>query len=390
MSTTSTELSPLVSQRLRLPIHEFKGIFLDAFAASQCILINTTTGSGTSTQIPQWSVELTKSSGKLVASAQPRRLCAVSLAVRVAEEMDVELGMEVGFAIRHEERGGSVLKYCTDGWLLREMEKDPLLNDYGIIIVDGVHERTLHIDVLIGKLKTLLNQRKELKIVVIGEDIDTHKFMIYFNHHYLISTLSLVESPPTIVHAPHQCLTPVESVIETVVGLQEKEGNILILLATQDEVEKTCKEIGRRTEGLVCIPLHPGVSLEELSRASSIQGRKCIVSTASGESSAVIFDDITIVIDGGFCETDFYDQVESKQVILISKATADRRAARVGVKKVVRVYSKDVYEKMEKDHLPVILRANPKRVREVLKENGIEMDTIDLIDKPATSVTSSN
>lgn len=186
-------------------------------------------------------------------------------------KMDVELGKEVGFTTRHEERGGSVLKFCTDGWLLREMEKDQLLNDYGVIIVDGVHERTLHIDVLLGKLKALFHQRKDLKIIVIGEDLGTHKFMLFFDRHYLISTLPRVETPPTIVHAPHQCLLPVESAIETICGLKDKEGNILVLLATSDDVDKACKEIGRRMDELVCVRLYPGVTLEELVLTRSIE-----------------------------------------------------------------------------------------------------------------------
>lgn len=169
---------------------------------------------------------------------QSSRLAAVSLAARVADEMDVELEIEMGLAIREEHRGGSVLQYCEGKWLLRRMKKDPLLEDYSVVIVDGIHERTLSISILMGKLKALVTLRDDLEIILMGSRIDVPKWTNYFNKWGLITVTS--HYPPAIVYTPQPVLNPVESAVETVTTLLEleKKGNILVYLATQKEVGK--------------------------------------------------------------------------------------------------------------------------------------------------------
>lgn len=116
--------------------------------------------------------------GKCIACTQPRRVAAMSVAKRVSEEMDVVLGQEVGYTIRFEDRSGpkTVLKYLTDGMLLREAMNDPMLSRYGVIILDEAHERTLSTDILFGLIKEVMTKRKDLKIVVMSATLNAERF----------------------------------------------------------------------------------------------------------------------------------------------------------------------------------------------------------------------
>ncbi len=148
------------------------------------------TGSGKTTQIPQWCVDFMRySTKKAVACTQPRRVAAMSVATRVAEEMDVLLGMQVGYSIRFEDLSGpqTLLKYMTDGMLLREAMTDPLLERYGVVILDEAHERTLATDILMGLLKEVIRNRPDLKLVVMSATLDAGKFQEYFDNCPLMS-----------------------------------------------------------------------------------------------------------------------------------------------------------------------------------------------------------
>ena len=144
------------------------------------MVIQGDTGSGKTTQVPQFLLEsfLIDLKGKNIACTQPRRVAAMSVAARVAQEMDVKLGDEVGYTIRFDDISSHLtrLKYLTDGMLLRESMIDPLLNKYGIIILDEAHERTLSTDILFGLLKSILLKRKDLKIVVMSATMNAERF----------------------------------------------------------------------------------------------------------------------------------------------------------------------------------------------------------------------
>ena len=151
----------ILETRKKLPVHKQKSEFLDALAASQTLVLVGETGSGKTTQIPQFLVDDGYTSTKMVVCTQPRRVAAMSVAKRVAEEMDVKIGEEVGYSIRFEECTSekTIMKYATDGMLLREAMTDPLLSRYSVIVIDEAHERTLATDVLFGLLKEVLKKR---------------------------------------------------------------------------------------------------------------------------------------------------------------------------------------------------------------------------------------
>ncbi|XP_053556259.1 ATP-dependent RNA helicase DHX15-like [Bombina bombina] len=159
----------ILKKRLQLPVWEYKERFTDILVRNQSFVLVGETGSGKTTQIPQWCVEYMRAlpgPKRGVACTQPRRVAAMSVAQRVADEMDVMLGQEVGYSIRFEDCSSAktILKYMTDGMLLREAMNDPLLERYGVVILDEAHERTLATDILMGVLKEVVRQRNDLKM----------------------------------------------------------------------------------------------------------------------------------------------------------------------------------------------------------------------------------
>jgi pre-mRNA-splicing factor ATP-dependent RNA helicase DHX15/PRP43 len=174
MQNYSHQYFELLKKRRQLPVFEYKDAFMATLEKNQVTVLVGETGSGKTTQIPQWCIDFTlalpAASGqkrRSVACTQPRRVAAMSVAQRVANEMDVVLGQEVGYSIRFEDCSSqkTVLKYMTDGMLLREAMSDPLLESYSCVLLDEAHERTLATDILMGLLKEVAKQRSDLKII---------------------------------------------------------------------------------------------------------------------------------------------------------------------------------------------------------------------------------
>ena len=173
----------ILSKRKTLPVWLQKREFIEKLNSSQTMILVGETGSGKTTQVPQFVVDAGYTAdGKMCVCTQPRRVAAMSVAKRVADEMDVNIGEEVGYSIRFEEATGpkTMLKYATDGMLLREAMTDPLLSRYSVIVIDEAHERTLATDILFGLLKEVLVKRKDLKCVVMSATLEAEKFQGYF------------------------------------------------------------------------------------------------------------------------------------------------------------------------------------------------------------------
>lgn len=173
----------LRQQREALPIFKLRAALLAAVAANDVLVVIGATGSGKTTQLTQYLIEAGYGGGgRRVGCTQPRRVAATSVARRVAEERGCRLGGEVGYAIRFEDRTSpaTVIKYMTDGMLLREALLDPLLRDYAVVILDEAHERTVQTDVLFGLLKQCVRRRADLKLLVTSATLDAGKFAAYF------------------------------------------------------------------------------------------------------------------------------------------------------------------------------------------------------------------
>ncbi|KAK6740050.1 hypothetical protein RB195_008490 [Necator americanus] len=401
-------------KRHQLPVWEYKEKFMEILHNNQCMTLVGETGSGKTTQIPQWCVEYVRQRAipgqrRLVACTQPRRVAAMSVAARVADEMDVQLGQEVGYSIRFEDcvSAQTILKYCTDGMLLREAMNCPLLDGYGVIILDEAHERTLATDILMGLIKEIVKQRSDIKIVIMSATLDAGKFQNYFENCPLMSVPGRT-FPVEIFFTPEPEKDYLEAAIRTVIQIhvcEETEGDILLFLTDQEEIEEACKRIKREVDNLGpqvgtlnCIPLYSTLPPNQQqrifeaappSRPGAI-GRKCVVSTNIAETSLTI-DGVVFVIDPGFSKQKVYNpriRVESLLVCPISKASAMQRAGRAGRTKpgkCFRLYTEKAYqEEMQEQTYPEILRSNLGSVVLQLKKLGIEdLVHFDFMDPPA-------
>ncbi|KAK2147071.1 hypothetical protein LSH36_571g01054 [Paralvinella palmiformis] len=334
----------LLSKRINLPVWEYKEKFIDTMNKNQTLVLVGETGSGKTTQIPQWCLEWVRAryAKKGVACTQPRRVAAMSVAARVAEEMDVGLGQEVGYSIRFEDCTSSktILKYMTDGMLLREAMSDPLLENYGVVMLDEAHERTLATDILMGLLKEVAKQRPDLKIIVMSATLDAGKFQTYFDNAPLMTVPGRTH-PVEIFYTPEPERDYMEAAIRTVLQIhmcEEGEGDVLLFLTGQErEVESLGPDVGE----LKCIPLYSTLppNLQQRifeppppKRTNGAIGRKVVVSTNIAETSLTI-DGVVFVIDPGFAKQKVYNpriRVESLLVTAISKASSQQRAGRAG------------------------------------------------------------
>ena len=308
----------ILQKRKQLPVYEFKEQLEKVVQENQVVIIEGETGSGKTTQIPQFLLPLLAKHGQ-VCCTQPRRVAAMSIAKRVSEEMDVELGEEVGYTIRFEDLSSpqTILKFLTDGMLLREAMTDPLLERYSCIILDEAHERTLSTDVLMGLIKEVMPKRRDLKIVVMSATLDAVKFQQYFDNAPLLKVPGRTH-PVEIFYTPEPERDYVEAAVRTVVQIHQYEGkgDILVFLTGEEEIEDVCRRIrdecsklGEECGPLMVYPLYstlPPRQQQEIFKDAppprtpgGVPGRKIVVSTNIAETSLTI-DGIVFVVDPGF------------------------------------------------------------------------------------------
>lgn len=348
----------------------------------------------------------------MVACTQPRRVAAMSVAQRVAAELDVKLGEEVGYSIRFEDMTSSktCLKYMTDGMLLREAMHDHDLTRYSTIILDEAHERTMATDVLMGLLKEVVQRRPDLKIIIMSATLDAQKFQRYFNDAPLLAVPGRTH-PVEIFYTPEPEQDYVEAAIRTVLQIHatEPEGDILLFLTGEEEIEDAARKISLEADEMVreadagplkvyplygSLPPHMQQRIFEPAppprRPGGRPGRKVIVSTNIAETSLTI-DGIVYVVDPGFSKQKIYNpriRVESLLVSPISKASAQQRAGRAGRTrpgKCFRLYTEGAFKTELIDQTyPEILRSNLSSTVLELKKLGIDdLVHFDLMDPPA-------
>ncbi|KUJ22945.1 P-loop containing nucleoside triphosphate hydrolase protein [Mollisia scopiformis] len=404
----------ILRTRRDLPVHKQRQEFLDMFHSTQILVFVGETGSGKTTQIPQFVLfdDLPHFNSKLVACTQPRRVAAMSVAQRVANEMDVKLGEEVGYSIRFEDVTGpkTILKYMTDGMLLREAMHDHNLARYSCIILDEAHERTLATDILMGLLKEVALRRPDLKIVIMSATLDAQKFQRYFNNAPLLAVPGRTH-PVEIFYTPEPERDYVEAALRTVLQIHatEPEGDILLFLTGEEEIEDACRKISLEADEMIreadagplkVYPLYgtlPPAQQQRIfepapppARPGGRPGRKVIVGTNIAETSLTI-DGIVYVVDPGFSKQKVYNpriRVESLLVSPISKASAQQRAGRAGRTrpgKCFRLYTEVAFKKeLIEQTYPEILRSNLANTVLELKKLGIDdLVHFDLMDPPA-------
>ncbi|CAK8532527.1 unnamed protein product [Lathyrus sativus] len=389
-------LEALQEERKKLPIYSFRDELLQVVHDHQVLVIVGETGSGKTTQIPQYLHEAgyTKH-GRMIACTQPRRVAAISVAARVSQEMGVKLGREVGYSIRFEDCTSkkTILKYMTDGMLLREFLVQPQLESYSVVIVDEAHERTLSTDILFGLVKDLARARPDLKVLISSATLDAVKFSNYFD----LAPIFKIPGRryPVEIHftkAPEANYLDAAIVTTLQIHATQPPGDILVFLTGQEEIE-TVEEIlkhrmrgfGTKIADLIICPIYANLPTElqaKIFEPTPEGARKVVLATNIAETSLTI-DGIKYVIDPGFCKMKCYNPrtgMESLLVTPISKAAAKQRAGRSGRTssgKCFRLYTAYSFlNDLEDNTSPEIQRTNLGNVVLTLSCLGIENEKL--------------
>lgn len=409
--STFAKSKTIQEQRQYLPVYAVRKQLLEVIHDHQMVVIVGETGSGKTTQLTQYLHEEGYTDYGMVGCTQPRRVAAMSVAKRVAEEMDVELGEEVGYAIRFEDltTEKTVIKYMTDGVLLRESLRESDLDSYSAIIMDEAHERSLHTDVLFGILKQIVKRRRDLKLIITSATLNAEKFSQFFGG------IPIFRIPGKTFHVEKYyiksaCEDFIEAAVKQVLTIHFSypAGDILVFMTGQEDIEATCQVIAERIASLaesnmntnnpnaipplLLLPMYsqlPSDLQAKIFESNENQIRKCIVSTNIAETSLTV-DGIKYVIDTGYCKLKVYNPkigMDTLQVCPESQANANQRAGRAGRTGPGYCYrlftERQFVTEMLENQIPEIQRTNLSNVVLLLKSLGIHnLLQFDFMDPP--------
>ncbi len=353
-----------------LPIVAYREEFITLLEKHQVIVVAGETGSGKTTQIPKFCLENAPFASSLIGCTQPRRVAAISVASRVASELQ-DNGHMVGYKIRFHDKTSKKetrIKFMTDGVLLAETRNDQALNNYGVIILDEAHERSLNIDFLLGYLKKLLPKRPELKLIITSATIDTAIFAAHFNHAPILEVEG--RSYPVTVHhvepPADDDSSYVEQCVKSVSTLHQTEipEDTLVFLPTEKDIRECCKLLAETLPDTLILPMFGRLQAADqkkiFQRSSKV---KIVVATNVAETSITV-PGIRYVVDTGLARISQYNvraRTTSLPITRISKASADQRmgrCGRVGPGICLRLYSEEDYDSRDQYTLPEIKRSN--------------------------------
>lgn len=406
LPTSIAKPASIKQQRESLPIYSKRAELLDAIKANQFLVIVGETGSGKTTQIVQYVYEehlnVIKGAAKMIGCTQPRRVAAVSVAKRVSEEMGCKVGDKVGYTIRFEDKTSPLtqIKYMTDGMLQREALIDPSMLRYSLIMLDEAHERTIATDVLFALLKKAAAQNPDLKVIVTSATLDSDKFSSYFNNCPILS-ISGRTFPVEVLFSREPEVDYLAAALDCVMQIHvaEPEGDILVFLTGQDEIETSVeallsriKTLGSALPELIVVPVYAALPSEMQARIfepAPKGARKVVLATNIAETSITI-DGIKYVVDPGFVKVNTYDPrlgMDSLVVSPISRAQAKQRsgrAGRTGPGKCFRLYTESAFQtEMLPNSVPEIQRKNLAATILMLKAMGInDLTNFEFMDPP--------
>lgn len=414
---------PVITYPEELPVSVRRDDIAAAISQHPVVILSGETGSGKTTQLPKICLELGRGQKKMIGHTQPRRLAATSVARRVAQELNSELGDWVGYQIRFSDRtsGNTAIKLMTDGILLAESQRDPLLRQYDTIIIDEAHERSLNIDFLLGFLKQLLDRRRDLKVIITSATIDAQRFSEHFSSNGTPAPVIDVSGrlfPVDILYRPIQeDLTDdddtssssgrrghrkpskqsinrssamdeerdlIDGVVDAVAECERHgTGDVLVFLPGEREIREVAAALQKNpTASRDVLPLYARLSRAEQERIFSPQTtvRRIVLATNVAETSLTV-PGIRYVVDSGLARIKRYswrNKVEQLRIESVSQASANQRAGRcgrIGPGVCIRLYSEDDFKSRDAFTDPEILRSSLASV--ILRMKALKLQDVE-------------
>lgn len=404
---------PVITYPEDLPVSARRQEIARAIAAHQVMIVSGETGSGKTTQLPKICLELGRGRRAMIGHTQPRRLAATSVAKRIAEELNTPIGEVVGYQVRFNDRTGpnAAIKLMTDGILLAESQRDPLLKRYDTIIIDEAHERSLNIDFLLGYLRQLLPRRPDLKVVITSATIDAERFARHFadaqdrpapvievsGRLYPVEVRYRPVQPPQTDEAAS---APARPGRERLAGDEERDlvdaivdavdecarhgpGDVLVFLPGEREIRESAEALRKRHPvGTEILPLYARLSQAEQEQIFHPRGnsRRVVLATNVAETSLTV-PGIRFVVDSGLARIKRYswrNKVEQLRIEPISRASANQRAGRcgrVGPGVCIRLYDETDFNARAPFTDPEVLRSSLASV--ILRMKALKLDDIE-------------
>lgn len=374
---------PRVTYPPQLPVSARKDELLEAIRDNQVVVVAGETGSGKTTQLPKICLELGRGVRGAIAHTQPRRLAARTVAERIAEELDVPLGDAVGYAVRFNDKTSesTLVRLVTDGLLLAQIQRDPLLRRYDTIIVDEAHERSLNIDFLLGCIKRILPRRPELKLIITSATIDPQRFSRHFGDAPIVE-VSGRTYPVEVRYRPLSLpdaegedgargesgddRDQIDAIGDAVQELRrESKGDVLVFLSGEREIRDTADALsGRFGDRLDVLPLYARLATAEQQRVFRPHSKQRVVLATNVAETSLTVPGIRYVVDPGSARISRYSarlKVQRLPIEAVSQASADQRKGRCGRQSdgiCIRLYSEEEFEARPRFTDPEILRTN--------------------------------
>jgi ATP-dependent helicase HrpA len=362
---------PSVSYPPELPVSGRREDLLAAIRDHQVVVVAGETGSGKTTQLPKLCLELGRGVRGAIAHTQPRRIAARTVAQRIADELDVPLGGAVGYAIRFDDRASedTLVRVVTDGLLLAEIRRDPLLRRYDTVIVDEAHERSLNIDFLLGCLHRILPRRPDLKLIITSATIDPERFSTHFGDAPIIEVSGRTYPVEVRYRPPQEDEELLDALADTVEELlAERDGDVLAFFSGEREIRDAAELLsGRLGPRVEVLPLYSRLAAADqqkvFNRRGGARSRRVVLATNVAETSVTV-PGIRFVVDTGLARISRYSarlKVQRLPVEPISRASADQRKGRCGRIAdgiCVRLYSEDDFNARPEFTDPEVLRTN--------------------------------
>jgi len=387
-----------------LPINQRREEIAELIQRNQIVVVAGETGSGKTTQLPKICLSLGLAEQGLIGHTQPRRIAARTVADRIADELKVSLGNEVGYQVRFNDNSNehTKLKLMTDGVLLAEMQHDRLLKKYQVIIIDEAHERSLNIDFLLGLLKPICRKRPELKVIITSATIDLEKFARHFSINGRTAPIIEVSGrtfPVETVYQPIENDTQslADTISNTVQHIARAEakgdykasGDILVFCAGEREIRDAAQAIRRAQLPVEVLPLYSRLSVQEQNKIFKPAHRRKVVLATNVAETSITVPGIAYVVDPGLARISRYSfrsKIQRLPIEPISQASANQRQGRCGRVAngvCIRLYSQEDYAQRPEFTQAEILRSNLASVILKMMRLGIkDVSRFDFIDQP--------